>query len=209
MSRPSHPRSPRSARRAVVAVSVVVALVATGCGIPIGRSPTAIAKADVPFHLLDPVTSTTGPGLPPAVGLTETVYMVAQNQHLAPVSRDVRFPANLTDILGALIDGPTQAESNTGLQSFLTPKTTVTATVSNGIATIDFSTDPIVDQVVGDDQTLAIAQVVFTATAEPSLGVNGVVFEIAGQPITVPTGTGTEVPGPVSRSTYGPQAPLG
>jgi len=192
-----------------LAASVVVlatAAVAAGCGIPVGRSPTAIAKADVPFHLLGPVTTTTGPGPPPAVGVPETVYLVAQNQHLAPVTRDVRIPATLTEILGALIDGPTQAESNIGLQSFLTPKSTVTASVSNGIATVDFSPGTVV--VVGADQTLAIAQVVFTATAEPALGVKGVVFQIAGQPISVPTGTGTEVPGPVSRSTYSPQAPL-
>ena len=194
------------ARAAVVAVALSTALATAACGIPIGRSPTAIPQADVPFHLLDPVTTTTGPDVPPAVGVPETIYLVAQNQHLAPVSWDVRFPADLTDILGALIDGPTEAESATGLQSFLTPKTVVTATVSSGIATVDFLTTPV--QVFGADQTLAIAQVVFTATAEPSLGVKGVVFEIAGQPITVPTGTGLEVPGPVSRSTYGPQAPV-
>lgn len=196
----------RRQRAGLAGAVVALALGATACGIPIGRSPTAIAKADVPFHLLDPVTTTTGPDLPPTVGVPETIYLVAQNQHLAAATRDVRFPATLTEILGALIDGPTQAESNLGLQSFLTPKTTVTASVNDGIATVDFLTNPV--QVFGADQTLAIAQVVFTATAEPSLGVKGVVFQIAGQPITVPTGTGTEVPGPVSRSTYGPQAPL-
>ena len=76
--------------------------------------------------------------------------------------------------------------------------------MSGGIATVDFATNPV--QVVGTDETLAIAQVVFTATASP--GVKGVVFEIAGKPIPVPEGNGTQASGPVSRSTYLPQAPL-
>ena len=50
------------------------------------------------------------------------------------------------------------------------------------MATVDFTTDPI--QVVGPDQTLAIAQVVYTVTQQP--GVTGVTFEIAGKAIEVP-----------------------
>ena len=70
--------------------------------------------------------------------------------------------------------------------------------------TVNFTTNPI--QVVGPDQTLAIAQVVFTATQQP--GVTGVTFQIAGQPIEVPTANGVQVPGPVDRTSYVPQAPL-
>ncbi len=189
----------------LAAVVVVLAVAGTACGIPISQSPRSIAKSDVPFHLLDPATSTTvASSSPPEVGVPETIYLVAQSQHLTPVSRDVRFPANLTQILGALIDGPTPAESALGLQSFLTAKTSVTATVVGGIATVDFTTSPV--EVVGADETLAIAQVVFTATQQS--GVKGVVFEIDGQPTPVPAGNGTQVTGPVSRSTYLPQAPL-
>ena len=79
------------------------------------------------------------------------------------------------------------------------------ATVADGIATVDFfSANPV--QVVGPDQTLAIAQVVFTATEQP--GVTGVIFKIDNRPIEVPTASGAQVPGPVSRSSYQPQAPL-
>ncbi len=53
----------------------------------------------------------------------------------------------------------------------------VTAAVVGGVATVDFHTDPI--QVVGPDQTLAIAQVVYTVTQQP--GVTGVSFDIAGE----------------------------
>ena len=73
-----------------------------------------------------------------------------------------------------------------------------------GVATVHFSTDPV--QVVGPDQTLAIAQVVYTVTQQP--GVTGVTFEIAGKPVEVPTAAGAQVPGPVGRADYLPQSPV-
>ena len=72
-----------------------------------------------------------------------------------------------------------------------------------GVATVDFTANPV--QVVGPDQTLAIAQVVFTATQQA--GVTGVLFQIGGKPIEVPTASGAQVPGPVDRTSYLPQAP--
>ena len=120
------------------------------------------------------------------------------------VSRDVQFPASLGEIMETLLAGPTTVESRFGLQSFLTgSKTDVSVTVVAGIATVDFATNPV--QVVGPDQTLAIAQVVYTATQQS--GVTGVLFQIAGKPIEVPTSSGVQVPGPVDRSSYIPQAP--
>jgi len=194
------------ALRAVAALSVVlVAGTVAACGI---QTPTAIAKVAVPFHLLDPVTPTSAPPvLHPDVAVPETIYLVAPTQHVIAVTRDVQIPATLSEILGALLEGPTAAESAFGLQSFLTGNTAqVKATVSGGVATVDFySADPV--QVVGPDQTLAIAQVVFTATGQP--GVTGVVFQIDDKPIDVPTGRGVQVPGPVDRASYQPQAPVG
>jgi hypothetical protein len=190
-----------------VAVVGVLALATAACGIPTSSTPSAIAKDDVPVHLLDPVTpSTINTPVPPTVAVPEAIFLVSQGQHVIAVTRDVQVPANLSDILGALLDGPTEAESSAGLQSFLTgTKVKVDATVSGGIATVDFTTNPV--QVVGPDQTLAIAQVVYTATQQR--GVTGVVFQIAGQPIGVPTASGSQVTGPVNRNSYLPQAPVG
>jgi hypothetical protein len=195
---------PRRPARLACLVVVAVMVATAACGIPISRSPTAIAKNDVPFHLLDPVTPTTQtPDIPTEASVPETVFLV-QGQHLVGVLRDVRVPATLTQILTALLDGPTAAETTLGLQSFLTAHTPVTATVTGDIATVDFTTSPVV--VVNTDETLAIAQVVFTATQQN--GVKGVVLEIGGVPTPVPGGNGVQVNGPVSRSTYAPQAPL-
>lgn len=185
--------------------ALALVLVLTGaCGIPTNGRPNAIAKNNVPFHLLNPVPSTTNPAIPPAVAAPETIYLVAPSQHVVPVSRYVQIPATPTQLLGALLEGPTTAESGSGLQSFLTgAKTKASVSVTAGIATVDFSTDPVL---VGPDQTLAIAQVVFTLTQQPS--VTGVLFQIGGQPIGVPTAGGAQVPGPVTRASYLMQAPL-
>jgi spore germination protein GerM len=179
--------------------------VTAACGIPSNGTPTAIAKADVPFHLLNPAPSTTTPHVvEPVPTQLERIYLVSGGQ-VVPVQRRVRTPVTLTEVLATLLDGPTALESRFGLQSFLSGSSTkVTADVTKGIATVDFfSANPL--QVVGPDQTVAIAQVVFTATDQP--GVTGVRFQIDGKPIEVPTANGAEVPGPVTRADYQPQAP--
>ena len=191
-------------------VLLALAVLGTACGVPTGGGPTAIGKNNVPFQLLSPASPTTGGStVPPAVAVPEPIFLVAvSTQTVAPVTRDITVPstlnATLTEVLTALLEGPTAAESATGLQSYLTPgKTRVSARVSGGIATVDFSTNPI--QVVGANQTLAIAQVVYTATQQP--GVTGVLFQIAGEPIEVPTASGDTVTGPVDRTSYQAQAP--
>ncbi len=197
-----------------VRVALLLAAVVTGavaCGIPTASTPTPIARADVPYHLLDPrspTTTTPGttPGTTPAVGVPEQIYLVSPAGHLVPATREVAVPASLTQVLGALLAGPTATESASGIQSFLTDtgaQVTIPAATA-GVATVHFATSPI--QVVGPDQTLAIAQVVYTVTQQP--GVTGVTFEIGGKPIEVPTAAGAQVSGPVGRSDYAPQAPL-
>ncbi len=193
-------------RLLAAATSLAMALAAVSCGIPSATGPTPIAKGDLPSHLLNPATPpTVGSTLPPAVGVPESIFLVAPTQHVTAVSRPVTSPPTMSEIIGALLEGPTPLEAASGLQSFLTgTKTQVSATVAGGIATVNFTANPV--QALGPNQTLAIAQVVFTATEQP--GVTGVVFQIAGQTIGVPTASGAQVTGPVDRTLYAPQAPL-
>ena len=194
-------------RRAVVTAAVCgLALVTAACGIPTATDPTPIARSDVPYHLLDPPsTTTTTPGTPPAVGVPEQIFLVAPDGHLVAATREVAVPASLGQLLGALLAGPTATESASGIQSYLTGTgIQVSATQSGGVVTVHFSSDPV--QVVGPDQTMAIAQVVYTVTQQPN--VTGVTFEIGGKAIEVPTAAGDQVPGPVARSDYTAQAPL-
>jgi spore germination protein GerM len=191
------------ARRSAAAIVAALAVLLAGCGIPTDGSPQAIPRADVPFKLLDPSPPKTTTTVPPAVAVPETVYLVAPDQHLVPVTRDVALPASPTAILGALLDGPTEAESAAGLQSFLSASPSqVTVSVSSGVATVDFRTNPF--QLVLD-QTLAVAQVVYTATAQT--GVTSVVIEIRGQSVDVPTAAGVQVGRPVTRLDYLAEGP--
>jgi len=187
-------------------MTVLSVLLFGACGIPTATSPSPIAKSDVPYHLLNPPTTTsTVPGAPPAVGVAELIYLVAPSGHLVAATREVAVPASLTQVVGALLAGPTAKESASGVQSFLNSTgVQVTVAAAGGVALVSFVTNPI--QVVGPDQTLAIAQVVYTATQQP--GVTGVTFAIAGKAIEVPTAAGAQVPGPVGRADYLPQAPL-
>jgi len=194
----------RTARAAVVLTAAVLGTAA--CGIPTATAPPPIAKSDVPYHLLDPsVTTTTAPATPLAVDVAEQIFLVSPDGHLVAAAREVAVPASLSQLLEALLAGPTATETASGIQSFLTSTgVEATTTQSAGVATVHFSTNPI--QVVGPDQTLAIAQVVYTLTQEPDI--TGVTFEIGGKPIEVPTAAGAQVPGPVGRADYLPQAPL-
>jgi len=191
--------------RVCLALGVVV-LVAASCGIPTASSPTPIARSDVPYRLLDPpTTTTTNPGSNPAVGVAEQIFLVAPDGHLVAATREVAVPASPSQVLGALLAGPTATESAAGVQSFLTGAgVQATVTQSGTVVAVRFNVNPI--QVVGPDQTLAIAQVVYTVTQQP--GVAGVTFEIDGKPIEVPTAAGAQVPGPVGRADYLPQAPV-
>lgn len=185
---------------------MMAAVALTACGIPTASSPSPIAKSDVPYHLLNPpTTTTTAPGASPAVGVPEMIFLVAPSGHLVAVAREVAVPASLTQVMGALLAGPTATETAAGFQSFLNPTgVQVTLSPATGVATVNFTTDPI--QVVGPDQTSAIAQVVYTVTQQP--GITGITFAIAGKAIEVPTAAGAQVPGPVGRADYVPQAPL-
>jgi len=197
----------RAGTRVMAGLGVAALALGLGaCGIPTASSPSPIAKSDVPYHLLDPATTTTTvPGAPPAVGVPELIFLVAPTGHLVAATREVAVPASLTQVVGALLAGPTATEAAEGIQSFLN-RTGVQVTLSptGGVATVNFTSDPIL--VVGPDQTLAIAQVVYTVTQQP--GVTGATFDIAGKAIEVPTAAGAQVPGPVTRADYAPQAPL-
>jgi len=169
-----------------------LALVAGACGVPIDHDPTPLARSGVPFGLLTPSTSSppTSTAVSP-VEVTVQIFLLSPNGHLVAAARDVPFPAPLTTVLGALVDGPTNAEAASGLQSAIPAQTVVlSASVGAGVATVDLGGT--FGQLVGQTQIDAVAQIVFTATALP--GVGAVAFQLQGQPVAVPTANGADVP---------------
>jgi len=183
------------------------ACLAAGCGVPTQAAPQTIPRAQVPFHLLDPeapTTTTTTP--PPPFTVPVLVYLVASTgQNLVSSQRLVAPPAQLSAVLDALLAGPTAGELALGTQTAISSEVRVLgASVNGGVATVNFNSA--FGEIVGPQQVLAVAQVVFTVTSQLSPE-TGVTFEIGGTPTNVPIATGAQVPGPVHLLQYVALAP--
>jgi spore germination protein GerM len=187
---------------AALGVSAVLAGGAlAGCGVPLDAGPHRLAAGDLPLGLTAaPTTTTTGAGPPsPRAAAVIQVYLVAHDRLIAR-SRVVPSPATASEALGLLLDGATVPEAAFGVRSAIPAGTSLLGVhqIRGGRATVDLSTD--FAQTGGADQILAIAQVVYTLTSLPD--VVGVSFELAGQPVDVPTADGTLVSGPVGSQDF-------
>ena len=189
-------------RLRATALTLVVVGGLAACGISTDSQPQALARKDIPFNLLAPSTTTVTPGSPTARA-SITVYMVGLTG-LVPVSRGVRTPATLPGALNALLEGPTDSEVADGLRTAISDQTAVSpGVVGFGVATVDLGGG--FGQVGGQEQILAVAQIVFTATALP--GISKVQFTLNGRPVEVPAGDGTLTQGPLGRSDFPSLAP--
>lgn len=177
--------------------SLLAAIVLAGCGVPTDERPRDIASRRVPFELLAP-SSTTSTTAAPVISTVVPVYMVV-NEKVVPLPREVLAPAVLTRLLAALLKGPTVEESDSGLRTAIPNDTRLlSARLDGSIATIDLSGELLA--VSGQEQILALAQIVFTATELP--GVAGVRFALDDKPIEVPRADGTLTSDPLRRSDY-------
>lgn len=176
------------------AVMVAVGLF-TACGVPSDEAPRKLALDDVPAELLAPAptalaTTTTVPGTVPAA------IFLLRDDRLVPVERKVDSPPALRRVLGALLGGPTDEEAGGGLRSAISAQTAlISVLVDGGVARVDL-TGSFAD-IGGQEQILAVAQLVFTATTVE--GVSGVQFALDGQPVEVPRADGTLTPGPLGQ----------
>lgn len=191
---------PRAAVPGGAAAVLLVLALAAGCGLPTDSGPQAIPRAHVPFRLLSPSpppTPTTT--APTSVLALVQVYLVGANQQPVAVGRYVPVRATLLSTLDALMDGPTTVEATGGYTTAIPPGTRVLSAVqastpSGTTVTVDFNES--FGQVTGSAQVSAVEQVVFTVADQVGPD-TGVVFEIRGNPIDVPTGNGVQVNGPV------------
>jgi len=193
----------RARKRIRRALGAAVALAAaagglSGCGLGAQSAPEALDPKSAPQGLFSalPTTSTSLPGL----GVTSvTIYLEGSNERLVAVEASVAWPATMGAALNALAQGPTAAESARGLVSPASSVGPLTAgLLHRGVATVDLPVS--FENLGGQDQTVAAAQVVFTLTAFK--GVTGVVFLVGGQAAQVPNEDGKLVAGPLTRRDY-------
>lgn len=121
---------------------------------------------------------------------------------LVPVLREVpKTQAIGTAATGALLDGPTATESSERTITSAVPDGSrlLGLTIANGVATVDLSNE--FESGGGSlSITVRLAQVVYTLTQFPT--VQSVLFEIDGRPVSVFSGEGLILDGPVVRATF-------
>jgi spore germination protein GerM len=188
---------------ATVALTTLAACGITACGVGAQSHPETIDRADVPFDLAER-SSDTPTTTNPRDAASYTIYLVS-GDHLRAVTRSARSAPTPVEQLSQLVKGPTPAEADAGLRTLLPPEVTVDGVrISNHVATIELSGTGAA-QSAGDERALAIAQLVYTATAVP--GVTRVQFEVDGTPAEVPRGDGRLTSRPVTRADYTLAAP--
>ena len=186
-------------KRALGAVAGVVLLLAA-CGIPTSEQASVVAKRDVPLHLLSPkVPSSSASSTLPSSGAVQPVYFINGAKQLEEVPRAVAAPADLELVLSALLRGPSATQTALGLSTGLPANLRIRNTaVINGVVTIRLS--KAFTSISGDNQILAVGQLVLTATRQP--GVNRISFVVAGAVVPVPIDSGASTTSPVTAADY-------
>ena len=181
--------------RVVVVATSVVMLALAACGLQEDESPRAISDADAPLTLGTQPATTVAPA-----GAATVELWFTTGDLLQPVVREVsdRSPEA---VLQALLDGVT-AEDPSGLSTAIPAETVLNdASVDGSTLTVDLGPagGAIFNAIAGPGQLAAFGQIVLTALELP--GVDGVRFQVDGQPVDAPTQEGSQ-PGPLTARHY-------
>lgn len=174
----------------------LTAMLLTGCGVGIQDHSTSIPSHAIPPELLSPRGTPAPSAAQPAS--TSTIYLV-RNGIVVGVHRPADETSTLSALLRSLLQGPTDAETQSGLVTAINTNPVLNrVTFSGSIATIDLAST--FGDIRGQEQILATAQVVLTAVGYP--GIDAVQISLDGAPADVPLTDGTLVSQPLVRSDY-------
>jgi spore germination protein GerM len=185
-------------RYVAVSLALLVAVAAMACGVPTRDHADRADRADVPFQLVEP-DSTSDPRAPRGAPVDVYFYDTGTERLVRVVltTDDTGLDAVLRLLEGA-------AGSGLPVGNPLDDVEVVRAAeVARGRATVDLA-DSFVD-LSGTDQRIALAELVYTATGRP--GVGQVSFTLEGEPTEVPRGDGSVTSEPLTRSDYPDLAP--
>jgi spore germination protein GerM len=165
-------------------------LLLMACGIPIESEPEAID--------IDVETSPEDDGPPPGERAAASIYLV-RDEALVHVTRDLPTPSSPEIIFDSLLDGVTDPEELANLRTAIPPGTSALGVRTEGAAlVVDLSLEFV--SVGGEEEILAVAQIVLTATSIE--GVDRVVFFVEGVPTDVPVASGALSTEPVAADDY-------
>lgn len=193
-----------------LSVLLAIAVVVSGCVVPDDAEPRALEPSNVPFSLLATSTTDTTQTVPSVASVEVSVYLVDNDTNqLVEALRSVPGPASPRVALEELLGGPTEDELAFGITSAIAQSTALLglADAGNRVITVNLSDD--LRTISGQGQRLALAQVVFTATATAE--VDGVLFAFEGEVSEVPDAQGQSTADPLDRAdfaTFDPDVPI-
>lgn len=177
-----HGAIPRLGLRSVAALALTI-VVAAGCTIGPDALPRDVSAEDRTLLV-------TGGAEPAETAGDARIYLVApaesgQQRQLRSAPRDV--VANPEALLGVLFNGPNQSELDARLVSAIPADTVLRSTRTVG-ETLFVDVSPELLELTGDALTLAVAQIVFTASEIP--GIQTVRLRVEGEDQSWPRGDG-------------------
>ena len=215
----SHRSTPR---QSLVLWMLAIAAVLSGasCGVPRDSKDRPLAPNEIAYTPQPEPTTTTTTTTPPVttVNPTRTSTTVTPTT-VTPTTVFIAFPldvywidgstirpirrsdveATLDSAIEALRAGPLFTDTADGLRSAIPSSDMIdSATVQSGTATINLA--PSFLTLPGTEQTLAIAQIVYTVTNLPGTGL--VEFRLDDRPLSVPTAAGQPSRGALSRDDF-------
>lgn len=179
--------------RRLILLLTVLAAALSGCGIRPQSGPETITIRPPRVNV------STAPSSGP---VQDTVFFVKGKQ-LEPVRRRTTAAGDLRQVLSLLAVGPSRADARQGVRTALAPQPiSVLGIDERGVLTLGVTRQ--FTGVVGDNQLLAVAQVVWTVTQFP--WVDSVRFVVGSSALEVPTDHGL-VQRSVTRADYRTVAP--
>ena len=174
---------------------LLLAVIAMACGVSPGAPEVLPGGVVTPAVPPPPDVAATGP----AASLGSVRIFLITGTQLTDVPRSTPAPG-LETALRLLLEGPTATEIAAGLRSAIAAGTELrSATMpEDGSAVVDLSKAFL--DLGGEEQILAVAQLVLTVTAVP--GVDRVRFAVDGEALEVPRADGTLVHGPLTAGDF-------
>jgi hypothetical protein len=154
----------------------------------------------------EPSTDGTNPEEPGAEDHTTLEVWFTKGDHLFLTHRTIdSTPAVGRAALEGLLARPNDFEANAGVSTALPPEVELLGlTIEDGVATVDLS-QGFGEGTGSTGELLMVAQVVYTLTQFPT--VDGVLFEIEGEPLEQTPGHGLLLSGPQNRRQWRDQLP--
>ncbi|MDP6284266.1 MAG: GerMN domain-containing protein [Acidimicrobiales bacterium] len=184
-------------------------LTVSGCGLGSDTQPTSLPVPEDVFPSGTPGTKE----IRPSVDATLHPVYFFKEDVLVQIQRPLPAPVFLDAPLNNLLEGPTQAEAESGYASAIPAGTAIVDVALLRNNTISIHLNQTFFEIEGEQRIRASAQLVLTASGLVS-DTQGVVFFLEGKPVQLPDGEGLieevgegRLPSPLTVADYSALAP--